>query len=142
MRPRHPAAGHATRYSYGRTLDLPFATVLERTRRALLNEGFGVLFEVDLRAKLCAELGVEFRNYVLLGACSPQVAHHGLLEEVDLGLLLPCNVVVYEEPDQRSTVKAIDAVQMLAIFGNRKLDAPAAEIDERLHKVIDGLGAQ
>jgi uncharacterized protein (DUF302 family) len=142
MRPRHPATGHATRYGYGRSLDLPFATVLERTRRALQDEGFGLLFEVDLRAKLRAELGVEFRNYVVLGACSSQAAHHGLLEEIDLGLLLPCNVVVYEDPDQRSTVKAIDAVQMLAIIGNRKLDTTAAEIDERLHKVIDGLGRQ
>jgi len=130
------------RYGYGRSLEVPFATVLDRTRLALLNEGFGVLYEIDLRAKLRAELGVEFPPYVIFGACSPQVAHHGLLEEIDLGLLLPSNVVVYAESDQRTSVKAIDAVQMFAITGNAKLEAAAGEIEERLHKVIDGLTDQ
>ena len=142
MKPRQIAAGHATRYGYGRSLDVPFATVLDRTRVALLNEGFGVLYEIDLAAKLRAELGVDFPPYAILGACSPQVAHHGLLEELDLGLLLPSNVVVYAESDQRTTVKAVDAVQLLAILGNSKLEAAAGEIDERLHKVIDGLTDQ
>lgn len=139
MKSQPPSAGHATRYGYGRSLDLRFESALERTRAGLQDEGFGVLFEIDLRAKLQEKLGVEFRNYVILGACSPQVAHRALLEEYDLGLLLPCNVVVYEEADGRCTVKAIDAAQMMSITANRKLEPAATEVNERLHRVIDRL---
>ncbi len=139
MKPQTPASGHAARYGYGRTLDLPFARALERARAALQGEGFGVLFEIDLRGKLQEKLGVDFRNYVILGACSPPVAHRALLEDIDIGLLLPCNVVVYEEADGRSTVKAVDALQMMSITANDKLELPATEVNERLRKVIDGL---
>jgi uncharacterized protein (DUF302 family) len=137
MQPQH-TQGHATRYGYGRHLEAPHAAVLERTRQALQNEGFGILFEIDLRSTLRDKLGVEFRAYTILGACNPQVAHHGLLEETDLGLLLPCNVVVYEDAGG-AAVRAIDATQMLAVTGNRKLETPAREVDERLRKVIDSL---
>jgi uncharacterized protein (DUF302 family) len=139
MKPQHPPAGHPTRYGYGRTLDLPFPRAVDATRAALQLEGFGILFEIDLRGKLQEKLGVDFRNYVILGACNPLVAHRALLEETDLGLLLPCNVVVYEEPDGRSTVKVIDALQMMSVTGNRKLEEPAGEVNERLRKVVDGL---
>ena len=139
MKSQPSSSGHAARYGYGRTLDLPFPRALERTRAALQSEGFGVLFEIDLRGKLQEKLGVDFRNYMILGACSPPVAHRALLEDIDIGLLLPCNVVVYEDSDGRSTIKAIDAVQMMSITGNRNLESPAGEVNERLRKVIDGL---
>ncbi len=139
MKPQPSDRGHMSRYGYGRTLDLPFARALERTRAGLQSEGFGVLFEIDMRGKLQEKLGVDFQNYTILGACSPPVAHRALLEERDLGLLLPCNVVVYEEPDGRSVVKAIDAVQMMSITGNDKLESPALEVNDRLRKVIDAL---
>lgn len=139
MKPQHPPTGHATRYAYGRTLDVPFARAVEATRAGLQEEGFGVLFEIDLRGKLQEKLGVDFRNYVILGACNPLVAHRALLEEIDLGLLLPCNVVVYEEPDGRSTVKVIDALQMMSVTGNRKLEEPADEVNARLRKIVDRL---
>ena len=139
MKPQPSSSGHAARYGYGRTLDSPFPRALERTRAALQSEGFGVLFEIDLRGKLQEKLGVDFRNYIILGACSPPVAHRALLEDIDIGLLLPCNVIVYEESDGRSTVKAIDAQQMMSITGNATLESPANEVNERLRKVIDGL---
>jgi uncharacterized protein (DUF302 family) len=139
MKPTPEARGRSTRYGYGRTLDLPFDGALERTRSALQGEGFGVLFELDLRAKLQEKLGVDMRRYVILGACNPPIAHRALLEERDLGLLLPCNVIVYEEEDGRSTVKAVDALQMMSVTGNRNLESGALEVNERLQKVIDGL---
>jgi len=139
VKPQSSERGHQARYSYGRTLGLPFARALEHVRAGLQSEGFGVLFEIDMRAKLQEKLGVDFQNYTILGACNPPVAHRALLEEPDLGLLLPCNVIVYEEPDGRSTVKAVDAEQMMSITGNDKLETPAAEVNERLRKVIDAL---
>jgi uncharacterized protein (DUF302 family) len=139
LKPQPSDRGHQARYGYGRTLDLPFARALERIRTGLQSEGFGVLFEIDMRGKLQEKLGVEFQNYMILGACSPPVAHRALLEERDLGLLLPCNVIVYEESDGRSTVKAIDAVQVMSLTGNDKLETPAVDVNERLRKVIDTL---
>jgi uncharacterized protein (DUF302 family) len=139
MKPHPGPTGHSTRYGYGRTLDLAFGPALDRTRSALQAEGFGVLFEIDLRAKLQEKLGVAFRNYVILGACSPPIAHRALLEELDLGLLLPCNLIVYEAEDGRSVVKAIDALQMMSVTGNKNLEPGGVEVNERLRKVIDGL---
>ncbi len=139
MKPTPASRGRATRYGYGRTLDLSFESALERTRTALQGEGFGVLFEVDLKAKLQEKLGVETRRYIILGACNPPIAHRALLEERDIGLLLPCNVIVYEEDDGRATVKAVDALQMLSVTGNAKLEPAAIEVNERLQKVIEAL---
>jgi uncharacterized protein (DUF302 family) len=131
--------GEPTAYGYGRVLDIDFEHALERVRAGLQAEGFGVLFEIDLRAKLQEKLGVDFRDYRVLGACSPPIAHRALLEDPDVGLLLPCNVVVYAEPDGRTTVKAVDALQMLAVTGRRELEGPAQEVNERLRRVVDSL---
>lgn len=139
MRPAPESPGRPFRYGYGRELDLPFETAVRRTCDALQAEGFGVLFELDLRGKLQEKLGVDIRPYVILGACNPPIAHRALLEERDLGLMLPCNVIVYEERDGRSVVKAIDALQMLSVTGNAKLEPGAIEVNDRLRKVIDAL---
>jgi uncharacterized protein (DUF302 family) len=127
------------RYGYGRTFERPFPDTLERLRGALRREGFAILYEIDLRQKLREKLGVEFRDYVVLGACSPLLTHRSLLEDIDVGLLLPSNVVVYAEADGRSTAKAVDAAQTLSITGTSALEPPAAEMSERLRKVIDEL---
>ena len=139
MKPSPETPGRSTRYGYGRSLELSFAQALVRTRDALQAEGFGVLFELDLRAKLQEKLGVDVRPYVILGACNPPIAHRALLEERDLGLLLPCNVIVYEAEDGSAVVKAVDALQMLSVTGNRNLEPGALEVNERLRKVIDAL---
>lgn len=125
-------------YGFGRTLDLSFTEAVERAREALKSEGFGVLCEIDIKEKLKEKLGVDFRNYLILGACNPPLAYQTLQEELDIGLLLPCNVVVYEQ-DGRSVVAAVDAVKMLSVVGNPKLESTASQVNEKLRRVIDSL---
>lgn len=125
-------------YGYGRTLDLPFDIALQRARDALKSEGFGVLCEINIREKLKEKLGVDFANYVILGACNPPLAHRALQQEMNIGLLLPCNVVVYEKSG-RSFVAAIDAAKMLSIVGNPALEATAGQVNDKLQRVIDSL---
>jgi uncharacterized protein (DUF302 family) len=97
-------------YGFRRELKMPFDQVVQRTRDALADEGFGVLCEIDIKQKLKEKLGVDFRNYLILGACNPPLAFEALQEEIDLGLLLPCNVVVYEQ-DSKVAVGVIDAAK-------------------------------
>jgi uncharacterized protein (DUF302 family) len=125
-------------YGYGRLLDLPFDVALQRTRDSLKAEGFGVLCEIDIKEKLKEKLGVEFVKYVILGACNPPLAYHALQEEINIGLLLPCNVVVYEK-DGKSFVAAINAAKMLSIVGNDALLAAAGQINEKLERVINNV---
>jgi uncharacterized protein (DUF302 family) len=131
-------AGINVKYGYGRVLDMPYEQAVERTREALKAEGFGLLCEIDVKEKLKEKLRVDFRKYVILGACNPPLAHQTLQEEINIGLLLPCNVVVYEEGDH-SAVAAIDAVKMLSIVGNAKLEAMAEQVNEKLRRAIDSL---
>ena len=125
-------------YGFGRTLELPFERAVERAREALKAEGFGVLCEINVREKLQEKLGVDFPNYLILGACNPPLAHQALLREMDLGLLLPCNVIVYEKGGH-SVVAAIDAEKMLSVVGNPELFAVAEHVNTRLRRVIDSL---
>ncbi|MBK6316055.1 MAG: DUF302 domain-containing protein [Blastocatellia bacterium] len=123
---------------YSRTLDVPFREGVERARKALGVEGFGVLCEIDIHGKLKEKLGVDFRDYVILGACNPALAYEALQEEIDIGLLLPCNVVVYDD-NGRTVVSAVDAARMLSIVGNANLSSSADQVNEKLHRVIDNL---
>ncbi len=128
-------------YGYSRTLDLGWEKALERTREALKAEGFGVLCEIDLKEKLKEKLGVDFRRYTILGACNPPLAYKTLQEEINIGLLLPCNVIVYEADEpEKSVVAAIDAKAMLSVVGsNPTLDAVATEVNEKLRRVVGQL---
>src|SRR5262245_34422909 len=114
-------------YGFGCRLPLDLAAAKAATTAALKQEGFGVLTEIDVQATLKAKLGVDYRPYVILGACNPQLAHRGLLTEPELGLLLPCNVIVYDNGDQTSTVSIVDPVQMLGVVHNPALEPVAAE---------------
>ena len=125
-------------YGYSRTLDVPFGEAVERARKALGVEGFGVLCEIDIHGKLKEKLGVDFRDYVILGACNPALAYEALQEEIGIGLLLPCNVVVYDD-DGRTVVSAVDAARMLSIVGNPNLTSAADQVNEKLRRVIDNL---
>ncbi|HLG16191.1 MAG TPA: DUF302 domain-containing protein [Blastocatellia bacterium] len=125
-------------YGYGRTLDLPFTQAVKRVREALKTEGFGVLCEIDISEKLKEKLGVDFRDYVILGACNPSLTYQTLQEDPGIGLLLPCNAVVYEQ-DGCSVVAAVDAVKMLLVAGNPKLEATAGQVNEKLRRVNDSL---
>ena len=119
-------------------VDLPYEAAVERARAALKAEGFGVLCEIDIKDKLKEKLGVDFRNYVILGACNPPLAFKTLQQEINIGLLLPCNVIVYEADEPgKSVVAAIDAKTMLSVVGdNAILNGVANEVTEKLKRVV------
>ncbi len=120
-------------FRYGRLgqTRLTFDRAVERAKEALKAEGFGVLCEIDVTATLREKLGIAFRPYRILGACNPQLAHRALTVEPQLGLLLPCNVVV-QEIDGVTSVSVVDANAMLGFVGNQDLDSIAHEANERL----------
>lgn len=128
-----------SKYGFSKTVDLPYEEAVEKARAALKEEGFGVLCEIDIKEKLKEKLGVDFRNYVILGACNPPLAYKTLQQEIGIGLLLPCNVVVYETDEAgKSVVAAIDAETMLSAVGanNATLNAVATEVNEKLKRVV------
>jgi uncharacterized protein (DUF302 family) len=127
----------STRYAMRTTMELPFELALDRTRKALARGGFGILSEIDMATALKQKLDVTFRPYVILGACNPQLAHRALTLEHELGLLLPCNVVVYAEDEQgNSAVAALDPVEALGLSGTEELRPLAEEIRTRLERVL------
>jgi uncharacterized protein (DUF302 family) len=128
-----------SRYTLTTTTALPFDDAVARVREELAAEGFGVLCEIDVQATLKA-LGIERDRYVILGACNPPLAHRALEAEPELGTLLPCNVVVYEDGDE-TRVSAIDAERMLAIVGRDELVEIAAEVRRRLGMVVERTAA-
>jgi uncharacterized protein (DUF302 family) len=119
---------------------LPYEQALEKVRQALMEQGFGVLTEIDVRKTLKEKLGADFRRYIILGACNPPLAHRALQAETEIGLLLPCNVIVYEE-GEGSVVAAFDPVVGLKMVGNSALDPIAVEVRERLEKALQKLEA-
>jgi uncharacterized protein (DUF302 family) len=125
---------------YGRAVEtaLPYADAIERVRQLLKEQGFGVLCEIDVAKTLHEKIGAAFRPYVILGACNPQLANRALSVEAQLGLLLPCNVVV-QVLDGRTVVSAIDAQAMLGIVGNSDLSPIADEASAGLARVLDGI---
>jgi uncharacterized protein (DUF302 family) len=123
-------------YGFGTSLAVPFDEAIERTTEALKTEGFGVLTTIDVRQTLKEKLDIDFEPYVILGACNPQLAHRALQAEHDLGLLLPCNVIVHEHAGM-SVVSVVDPAQMLGVVGdNPELLAVAGEAGERLRRVV------
>ena len=127
-----------SKYGFSKTLDIPYEEALEKTGAALKEEGFGLLCEIDIKGKLKEKLGVDFRRYTILGACNPPLAYKTLQEEINIGLLLPCNVIVYEANEVgKSVVAAIDAKAMLSVVGNNPiLDVVASEVNEKLKRVV------
>jgi uncharacterized protein (DUF302 family) len=133
-------AEQTTDYGLGVTVPLPYDQAVEKTREELSKEGFGVLTEIDVKATLKKKLDVEFRPYVILGACNPPIAHQALSAETDLGLLLPCNVIVYDSGEPgTSCVAAIDPVEQLKLTGNPAIGPFAQEVRARLERVLDGV---
>jgi uncharacterized protein (DUF302 family) len=129
-----------TPYGLSVTLPLPYAEAVERTRAALAAEGFGVLTEIDIQATLRKKLDADFRPYVILGACNPPLALRALTAERDVGLLLPCNVVVYAgDADGTSVVAALDPEAMLGLAGRPEIAPLATEVQGRLRRVLDRL---
>lgn len=127
-------------YSLAIDVDRDFDDVLATTRQALADEGFGVLTEIDVKATMKAKLDVDREEYVILGACNPPLAHQALEAEPELGVLLPCNVVVYRA-NGRTRVSAVAAEQMLGMVGNQALEPVATEVAGRLRRVLDAIAA-
>ena len=120
-------------------LSMPYEQAIEAVVEALKAEGFGVLTEIDMKATLKKKLDVDFRKYVILGACNPALAHHALSTELEIGLLLPCNVIVYEDGDG-SVVSAIDPAIAMGVVDNPELGPTAEKVRAKLKAVIDSLG--
>jgi uncharacterized protein (DUF302 family) len=122
-------------YTLSTTTVLTFADAVARVREQLAAEGFGVLCEIDVQATLKKKLSVDREPYLILGACNPALAHQALEAEPELGTLLPCNVVVYQQ-EQQTHIAAVDAQQMLSIVGNDQLAETASEVRRRLSAVV------
>ena len=127
-------------YAFSTVLDTSYEDAISRVTDALKEEGFGVLTEIDVKATLKKKLDKEFRKYVILGACNPPFAHRSLEADLDVGLLLPCNVIVYETDDKKAYIAAINPVSALEIIQSQELRNIAEEVSERLERVVGRVG--
>jgi uncharacterized protein (DUF302 family) len=125
--------------SLGKTVEGPFEQVVARAETALASEGFGVLTRIDVQATLREKLGEETAPYVILGACNPPLAHRALSHEPEVGVFLPCNVVVRAEPDGKCVVQAMNAGVMAEFFEAPELGEVAREVMARLKRVLEGI---
>ena len=132
--------GETIGYGYVREVALEFEEAVIKIEAALKIEGFGILCQIDIQAKLKEKLGVEFPKYLILGACNPPIAYQALQEEINLGLLLPCNAVVYEQGGCVH-VGVVDAPKMLSVVGNPAMDAMARQVNDRLRRAVDRVAA-
>ena len=122
-------------YGFGYKLDIPYEQAIEAVKAALKTEGFGVLTEIDVRKTMQEKLGAEFRPYVIIGACNPPLAHQALSADLDVGLLLPCNVVVYQE-GTGSVVKAMDPEAALGVVPVEGLQPVAVQAKAKLERAL------
>lgn len=120
-------------------LDMPYQAAIERVKSALQAEGFGVLTEIDVQATLKKKLNADFRNYAILGVCNPPLAQRAFQSDLDIGLFLPCNVIVYEEGGG-SVVSIMDPISMLGVIENPDLQPVGDEARARLERVFKALG--
>jgi uncharacterized protein (DUF302 family) len=127
-------------YALSRTVDLSYEDADRQVRDALQEEGFGVLTEIDVKETLKNKLDVDFTKYEILGACNPPLAHTALQTEPDVGLLLPCNVVVRAVGEGRTVVEALDPVRQLSVADNPDLSTLAQEVRQRMERVIAAVG--
>ena len=126
-------------YYFAKTLATGFDDAVARTTEALKQEGFGVLTEIDVGKVLQQKIGVTFRNYRILGACNPTLAHEALRLEDKVGTMLPCNVVVQDAGDGRTEVAAIDPVTSMQAIDNPRLHEAAEKVRAKLRRVIESL---
>jgi uncharacterized protein (DUF302 family) len=125
-------------YGFTKELDIPYEKVIELAREALKKEGFGVLTEIDVKGKMKEKLGIDMRKYIILGACNPPNAYKAILAEENIGLMLPCNLIVYEKGSKTVLSVARPTVAMKMI-NNRELDAIAEFIEVKLKKAFDAI---
>jgi uncharacterized protein (DUF302 family) len=128
-----------TKYVFGKTVSMGYQQAIDAVTQALAKEGFGVLTEIDVKATLKKKLDVDFRNYRILGACNPPFAYQALLAEPQIGLMLPCNVVVQEGDNGQSIVSAIDPLASMQSVENEALGEVAEQVRAKLQKVIESV---
>jgi uncharacterized protein (DUF302 family) len=126
-------------YYFSKTLDLPFEEAILRVTDELKKEGFGVLTEIDVKATLKKKLDVDFRNYRILGSCNPPFAYQALQAEPQIGLMLPCNVVVQDGENGQTIVSAIDPLASMQAVENESLGEVAEQVKAKLQKVIENV---
>ena len=126
-------------YGYKRTVELSFEEVDDRIRSSLEDQGCGVLTEIDVKKTLKKKLDKDFQKYTILGACNPPLAFEALEDEQAIGLLLPCNVVLWENEDSTTTIAAIDADKMMNIVKNNQLYNLAKKVNTLLKKAVDNV---
>lgn len=125
--------------SLRKQLETTYEDALARLPEALQAEGFGVLTEIDFQKTLKQKLGVDFRRYKVLGACNPPFAHQALSADLEIGLLMPCNVAVYEDDEGKAVVVAVDPVQTMAAGGDARMQALAEQVRGKLSSALDRL---
>jgi len=126
-------------YYFSKTLPAGFDEAVKRTTEALKREGFGIITEIDVKKTMKEKIGADFRNYRILGACNPTLAHEALQLEDKVGTMLPCNVVVQETGTGKTEVAAIDPVASMQAIDNPKLREAAKRVQGMLKQVIDSL---
>jgi uncharacterized protein (DUF302 family) len=122
-----------------RELTTSYDDLLTTVPEALATEGFGVLTQIDVQQTLKKKIGADFRRYMILGACNPALAHQALQVDIDVGVLLPCNVVIYEKDDGGTVISAVDPVQAIGVFGDEALREAAVEVRTRLARALERL---
>lgn len=125
------------KYYISKQLNSSFETAVEKVKESLKTEGFGVLCEINIQEKLKEKLGVDFRKYIILGACNPAFAHKALLSEDRIGTMLPCNVIVQERKGNEVEVSAVDPLASMMAVENPELASIASEVKEKLERVIN-----
>ena len=125
-------------YGYKKQVNMSYDEAINKAKEELKKEGFGVLTEIDVKAKLKEKLDVDFDKYIILGACSPAFAHKALLAERDIGLLMPCNVIVYEDKN-KVFVSTILPTQAMSMIDNKTIKRIAETVEEKLKKVIENI---
>ena len=131
----------STAYGFTKKLNIPYDEAVKKATAALKEEGFGVLTEIDVKATVKKKLDVDFRRYIILGACNPPLAHKALTAELEIGLLLPCNVIVYETEDGGSVVSALNPMVALGVVDNPALQGVAEQVTEKMQRAVAGLDA-
>jgi uncharacterized protein (DUF302 family) len=124
---------------FARVLNISFEEALIKVQKALKEEGFGVLTTIDVQSTLKKKLDVDFRRYVILGACNPPYAFQALQADLDVGLLLPCNVIIYETDDNKVYVSTMNPVSVLGVIQNQELRTIADGVSVKLQKVIENV---